>query len=171
MSGRRRQYSVTRPFRVVTLLATVLLVSGCGAAKSPPGTVIDGLGQGIDGDIKKITIPTGVVSVTFGAPRTHLTKMEVGDSSDHTADSGTEYVPVHTSFLLTVRGDDMSQFEPAKVRLVAARKDTAIDAPYKIGFNFITPHLNTVFVVVDKGHPVRVEVTYGGKTQGVSSSG
>lgn len=159
-----------RTLRAITpALVLVLAAAGCGGPEQDPGTVVDGVAQKVNGTTKKVTVPTGFVLVTFGTPKTHLTWKEAGDLDSHDADPGTAYVAVHTDFEHDPMRDEPAAPRTTTIHSLTDGVKTRLDQPYKVDGMATTPHASTVFVVVKKGQPLYINITYkGAKTQTVT---
>lgn len=152
------------------LVAVVALTgTGCGSKEMAPGSVLSYWSAEVTGTSKSVTLPTGVVTVTFEKRREHLAGINAGDNEAHDAQDGTEFAPVHIAFARVA--DEPPSPKRASVVISAAGKSVKLRGPYDLDGNIVTRHDTSAVVVVSKAEPVRISVTYDGKTQSVSSSG
>lgn len=158
------------PLVILAALSLAVVTTGCGGPKQSPGTVLPGAALDMHGVTKKVTVPPGTILITFGKRTTHLTRIDAGDNDIHDADPGTEYVPVHLDFDLDFTRAWIHSPKRSKIQCRTGGVTAPLPEAYAVDGDVRTPHESTKFVVVKKGEPLYVEVTYaGGKTQTVEN--
>lgn len=156
------------PHVILATLALVI-VAGCGGPKQTPGTIVPGFALDMHGVTKKVAVPPGTIVITFGKPTTHLTRMDAGDHDVHDADPGTEYVPIHLDFDLDFTRAWIHSPKRSKIRCRTGGVTAALPEAYTVEGDVRTPRGSTKFIVVKKGQPLYIDVTYqGAKTQTVT---
>lgn len=174
-TARRRSPAVV----VAALAAGVALLAGCGPETASADAVVAGRSGHLDGTSSSFVVPTGILTVTVGAPTDQIDGDDTADGDAWSAPDGSSLLPVLVDFDYRDGapwgGRLAARPQPADVTVTVGGEERDLGSPYTADGTGLSGSSTASSWVVVPGDPdpedVRITVAYDGADQSADAGG